>query len=106
MCAQEHCMIATARRPWRRHRLRPAVREAWSRCALLTTMAPNLPGKHYPAPDVQQFVPYLYPPGTPQPTRDRGQARIVRRQGLSADTPSGPESSTRRPSRSTASASR
>ena len=26
------------------------------------------PGKHYPAPDVQQFVPILYPPGTPQPT--------------------------------------
>jgi hypothetical protein len=35
---------------------------------LLTTIAPNLPGKHYPAPDVQQFVSELYPPGTPQPT--------------------------------------
>jgi hypothetical protein len=31
-------------------------------------LAPELPGKHYPAPDVQQFVPLLYPPGTPQPT--------------------------------------
>ena len=37
--------------------------------ALLTAIAPNLPGKHYPyAFDVQQFVPPLYPPGTPQPT--------------------------------------
>jgi hypothetical protein len=31
-------------------------------------LGPALPGKHYPAPDVQQFVPLLYPPGTPQPT--------------------------------------
>ncbi len=31
-------------------------------------LGPNLPGKHYPAPDVQKFVPYLYPAGTPQPT--------------------------------------
>src|SRR5271170_1133692 len=31
-------------------------------------LAPELPGKHYPAPNVQQFVPLLYPPGTPQPT--------------------------------------
>jgi hypothetical protein len=31
-------------------------------------LGPALPGKHYPAPDVQQFVPILYPPGTPQPT--------------------------------------
>lgn len=29
---------------------------------------PTLPGLHYPAPNVQQFVPILYPPGTPQPT--------------------------------------
>ena len=35
---------------------------------MLTTLAPNLPGKHFPAPNVQQFVQYLYPPGTPQPT--------------------------------------
>ena len=27
-----------------------------------------LPGRHFPAADVQQFVPLLYPPGTPQPT--------------------------------------
>jgi hypothetical protein len=26
------------------------------------------PGRHLPAADVQQFVPLLYPPGTPQPT--------------------------------------
>jgi hypothetical protein len=31
-------------------------------------LGPALPGKHYPTPDVQQFVPFLYPPGTPQPT--------------------------------------
>src|SRR5438132_3213390 len=31
-------------------------------------LGPALPGKHYPAPDVQQFVPLLYPPGTSQPT--------------------------------------
>jgi hypothetical protein len=31
-------------------------------------LGPALPGKHYPAPDVEQFVPILYPPGTPQPT--------------------------------------
>jgi hypothetical protein len=27
-----------------------------------------LPGKHYPTPGVQQFVPLLYPSGTPQPS--------------------------------------
>ncbi len=37
-------------------------------------LGPALPGRHYPAPDVQQFVPILYPPGTPQPTA----AEIVR----------------------------
>jgi hypothetical protein len=31
-------------------------------------LGPALPGGHLPAPDVQQFVPLLYPPGTPQPT--------------------------------------
>jgi hypothetical protein len=31
-------------------------------------LGPALPGKHFPAPDVSQFVPILYPPGTPQPT--------------------------------------
>jgi hypothetical protein len=31
-------------------------------------LGPALPGKHYPTPDVQQFVSILYPPGTPQPT--------------------------------------
>jgi hypothetical protein len=31
-------------------------------------LGPALPGQHYPALDVQQFVPILYPPGTPQPT--------------------------------------
>jgi hypothetical protein len=55
------------RRPCRRHRFQPVCENLEVR-ALLTTIAPNLPGKHYPAPDVQQFVPLLYPPGTPQPT--------------------------------------
>jgi hypothetical protein len=32
-------------------------------------IGPALPGHHLPAPDVQQFVPILYPPGTPQPTQ-------------------------------------
>ena len=31
-------------------------------------IGPALPGQHFPAADVQQFVPILYPPGTPQPT--------------------------------------
>jgi hypothetical protein len=31
-------------------------------------LGPALPGRHPPAADVQQFVPLLYPPGTPQPT--------------------------------------
>jgi hypothetical protein len=31
-------------------------------------IGPALPGRHDPAADVRQFVPILYPPGTPQPT--------------------------------------
>lgn len=31
-------------------------------------LGPDLPGKHYPAPNVQQFASIIYPPGTPQPT--------------------------------------
>jgi len=31
-------------------------------------LGPALPGHHYPAPGVQQFVSILYPTGTPQPT--------------------------------------
>jgi hypothetical protein len=31
-------------------------------------LAAHFPGGHPPAADVQQFVPVLYPPGTPQPT--------------------------------------
>jgi hypothetical protein len=36
----------------------------------MTSLAPTLPGKHYPAssPAIQQFAQILYPPGTPQPT--------------------------------------
>src|SRR5262245_28558602 len=50
-------------------RLRPSL-EALEARELLAShpLGPSLPGKHYPAPDVQQFVPILYPPGTPQPT--------------------------------------
>src|SRR5262249_16306290 len=40
-------------------------------------LGPALPGKHYPAPHVQQFVSILYPPGTPQPT-----AAEIRRQSF------------------------
>ncbi len=32
-------------------------------------LGPALPGKHYPTADVEQFVPILYPAGTPQPTK-------------------------------------
>lgn len=32
------------------------------------SLGPALPGRHYPAPNVQQFATILYPPGTPQPT--------------------------------------
>lgn len=44
--------------------------EALEERELLATnpLGPALPGRHYPAPNVQQFVPILYPPGTPQPT--------------------------------------
>jgi hypothetical protein len=50
-------------------RLRPRL-EALEARELLAThpLGPALPGRHDPAPDVQQFVPILYPPGTPQPT--------------------------------------
>src|SRR5262249_11268083 len=37
-------------------------------------LGPMLPGKHYPTPDVQQFVPLLYHSGTPQP----GPAEVAR----------------------------
>jgi hypothetical protein len=49
--------------------LRPVL-EAMEPRELLAShpLGPTLPGRHYPAPDVQQFVPILYPPGTPQPT--------------------------------------
>jgi hypothetical protein len=52
-----------------RRGLRPQIEGLESR-DLMTTIAPNLPGKHYPAlsPAVQQFAAILYPPGTPQPT--------------------------------------
>jgi hypothetical protein len=52
-----------------RRRCRPAL-ECLEARDLLTShpLGPALPGEHYPAHDVQQFVPLLYPPGTPQPT--------------------------------------
>lgn len=48
---------------------RPTI-ESLELRTLLTShpLGPTLPGRHYPAPDVKQFVPILYPPGTPQPT--------------------------------------
>ncbi len=35
---------------------------------LMDREGPDLPGGHFPAADVQQFVPLLYPAGMPQPT--------------------------------------
>ncbi len=70
-------------RPGNRRSRRPrfAVESLEGR-ELPSTLGPALPGRHYPAPDVQQFVPILYPPGTPQPTaaeirRESFQARAV-----------------------------
>ncbi len=53
----------------RRRRSRPLLERLEGR-ELLTShpLGPALPGRHFPAADVQQFVPILYPPGTPQPT--------------------------------------
>lgn len=48
---------------------RPALEPLETRELLASNaLGPTLPGRHYPAPDVQQFVSILYPPGTPQPT--------------------------------------
>ncbi len=48
---------------------RPSIEALESRDLLAShPLGPALPGRHYPAQDVQQFVPILYPPGTPQPT--------------------------------------
>src|SRR5215469_12200793 len=48
---------------------RPSIEALESRELLAShPLGPALPGRHFPAPDVQQFVPILYPPGTPQPT--------------------------------------
>lgn len=51
----------------RARRARPTLEGLESR-EVLATLGPALPGRHFPAIDVQQFVPILYPPGTPQPT--------------------------------------
>lgn len=51
----------------RRRRRRPEL-DALEARDLPASLGPALPGRHYPAADVQQFVPDLYPPGTPQPT--------------------------------------
>jgi hypothetical protein len=50
-----------------RRRLRPGLEVLEGR-ALLVSLGPPFPGHHYPAAGVEQFVPLLYPPGTPQPT--------------------------------------
>jgi hypothetical protein len=52
-----------------RRRRRPGL-EVLERRALLSSnsLGPPFPGHHYPASGVEQFVPLLYPPGTPQPT--------------------------------------
>ena len=52
-----------------RRRRRPAIETLETRELLAShPLGPTLPGKHYPAPDVQRYVSILYPPGTPQPT--------------------------------------
>lgn len=52
-----------------RRRWRPAIERLEARDLPAShPLGPALPGKHYPAPDVQQFASILYPPGTPQPT--------------------------------------
>jgi hypothetical protein len=61
-------MSTHASHDFSRRRLRPVLEGLETR-VLLDREGPNLPGRHYPAAHVQQFVPYLYPPGTPQPTR-------------------------------------
>jgi hypothetical protein len=60
-------MSAAASQDGHRKRLRPVLEGLETRL-LLEREGPALPGMHLPAADVQQFVPYLYPPGTPQPT--------------------------------------
>jgi hypothetical protein len=53
-----------SRRQWR-----PVVESLETRELMASNaLGPTLPGTHYPAPNVAQFVPILYPPGTPQPT--------------------------------------
>jgi hypothetical protein len=61
---------ANLRSERRRTRLwRPVVESLESReLAASRPLAPPTPGRHPPAALVQQFVPLLYPPGTPQPT--------------------------------------
>jgi hypothetical protein len=52
-----------------RRRRRPLIERLEDRELLAShPLGPTLPGRHYPARDVQQFVPILYPAGTPQPT--------------------------------------
>ncbi len=62
----------------RSKRLRPRLEGLEDR-ELMSSLGPALPGRHYPALDVQQFVPILYPPGTPQPT-----AAEVKRESFTA----------------------
>jgi hypothetical protein len=50
-------------------RARPTLEGLESRALLSSqSIGAPFPGNHVPAADVQQFVPVLYPPGTPQPT--------------------------------------
>src|SRR3954466_1263340 len=53
-------------------RTRPALealesRDLMTAQPLASVVSASFPGGHPPAADVQQFVPVLYPPGTPQP---------------------------------------
>ena len=56
------------RRP-ARHRIHLGLEGLETRALLAShPIGVPFPGKHLPAADVQQFVPVLFPPGTPQPT--------------------------------------
>jgi hypothetical protein len=56
-------------RPSQRRSCRPTFEGLESRAVLSShPIGAPFPGKHVPVADVQQFVPVLYPPGTPQPT--------------------------------------
>jgi hypothetical protein len=64
-----HAHAPDDRHGYRRRKCRPELERLEYRELLAShPIGPAVPGRHQPAADVQQFVPILYPPGTPQPT--------------------------------------